>query len=229
MRESRRLRTKEEHAQDKVSAKQGMKDFREYGSLRNYHERSFKNKKEILDWKEYCEKGESFAEVLHTRKPDLIERINQEIREEKERDRKKREEERERREEEEKRRKDGIWEYNGESGEYYWTGEKEPEQTVDTCVNEPLTENEKKLSEETEALHFKWWVEERTRQRNEKRRQKYKEFKEKLSIPLDPLPERELCPYEQMRENNIQERKEAMRKCGFFEDLDKTKNDIGLN
>ena len=160
-------------------------------------------------------KGESFAEVLNTRKPDLIERINQEIREEKERDRKKREE-RERREEEEKRRKDGIWEYNGESGEYYWTGEKEPEQTVDTCVYEQLTENEKKLSEETEALHFKWWVEERTRQRNEKRRQKYKEFREKLSIPLDPLPERELCPYEQMRENNIQERKKAMRKCGFF-------------
>lgn len=229
MRESRRLRTEEEHAKEKVSAKKGMKDFRDYGALREYHERSSRNRNEILDWKEYYKKGESFAKVLNTRKPDLIERINQEIREEKERDRKKEEQERERIEKEKKRRKDGIWEYNGESGEYYWTGEKEPEQIVDTCVYEPLTEEEKKLSEETEALHFKWWVEERTRERNEKRRQKYKENKEKLAIPLDPLPERELCPYEQLRENNIQERKEAMRKCGFFEDLDKTKKHIGLN
>ena len=45
----------------------------------------------------------------------------------------------------------------------------------------------------------------------------------KLAIPLDPLPKRELCPYEKIRENNIQERKEAMRKCGFFEDLEKIK------
>ena len=150
----RERKSNEEKEAEKQNKKERMRILRENRvsakkSLREYHERSFKNKKEILDWKEYCEKGESFAEVLHTRKPDLIERINQEIREEKERDRKKREEERERRQEEEKRRKDGIWEYNGESGEYYWTGEKEPEQTVDTCVYEPLTEEEKKLSEET--------------------------------------------------------------------------------
>ena len=210
----------------KKSAKQGMKDFREYGSLREYFEKSCRNKTEISDWKEYYEKGDSFAKVLNTRKPDLIERINQEIREEKEMEREKREEERERREKEEKRRKDGVWEYNGESGEYYWTGENEPEQIVDTCVYKPLTEEEKKLSAETEELHFEWWVEERARERNEKRRQRYKEYKEKLAIPLDPLPKRELCPYEKIRENNIQERKEAMRKCGFFEDLEKTKKKI---
>ena len=40
-------------------------------------------------------------------------------------------------------------------------------------------------------------------------------------MPLDHLNKRELCPYEKIRENNIQERKEAMRKCGFFEDWEK--------
>ena len=49
-----------------------------------------------------------------------------------------------------------------------------------------------------------------------------------MKIPIDPLPESELCPYEKLRENNIKERLEAMRKCGFFEDLDSYKKDIGL-
>ena len=56
----------------------------------------------------------------------------------------------------------------------------------------------------------------------------YREFREKMKIPIDPLPESELCPYEKLRENNIKERLEAMRKCGFFEDLDSCKKDIGL-
>ena len=49
-----------------------------------------------------------------------------------------------------------------------------------------------------------------------------------MKIPIDPLPESELCPYEKLRANNIKERLDAMRKCGFFEDLDSCKKDIGL-
>ena len=81
---------------------------------------------------------------------------------------------------------------------------------------------------EAEDLHFKWWAQERANERNERRWQKYRECKEKMKIPIDPLPEAELCPYEKLRENNIKERLESMRKCGFLEDLDNTKKDIGL-
>ena len=104
----------------------------------------------------------------------------------------------------------------------------EPEKIMDTCIYKPLTEEEKKLSEKAEALHFKWWSEERAKERKEKRRQRYQEYKERMAIPLDPLPKTELCPYEQLRENNIKEREEAMRKCGFFRDLENTKKEIGL-
>ena len=52
--------------------------------------------------------------------------------------------------------------------------------------------------------------------------------KEALAVPLDPLPERELCAYERLRERNISEREKAMAVSGFFEDLDSFKSEIGL-
>ena len=45
---------------------------------------------------------------------------------------------------------------------------------------------------------------------------------------MAPLPKRELCRYEQIREDNIREREDAMVKFNFYESLDKTKEDIGL-
>ena len=47
-------------------------------------------------------------------------------------------------------------------------------------------------------------------------------------MPIDPLPERELCQYEKIRESIIKEREEAMAKSKFFEDLNNTKRGIGL-
>ena len=228
IKETRNKRTEEQYLSEKAKAKTGMKEFRDHGSLRNFSERSKKNTDEIEDWKEFVQKGDSFKEIVESKKPDLIERLNKEIREEKEREREKKKNEQDQKEKAEKKRKEGIWEYNGESGEYYWTGLNEPEKIMDTCIYKPLTEEEKKLSEEAEALHFKWWSEERAKERKEKRRQRYQEYKERMAIPIDPLPKTELCPYEQLRENNIKEREEAMRKCGFFRDLENTKKEIGL-
>ena len=54
------------------------------------------------------------------------------------------------------------------------------------------------------------------------------ENKKAMAIPIDPFPEHELCAYEQLRENIIQEREKAMIECGFFEDLKNMKKDIGL-
>ena len=215
---SRSQRTKEDIKNENLKSREGMKDFREFGRLKNFEKRSKKNKSELSDWKEYFEKGEKYSSFLQGKKPDLIEILNQEIREEKEREREKREQERKKKEEKDKKRKEGEWEYNGETGEWYWTGEKEPVIEEDFCTFKPLSEEEKKKSEETEKLHFEWWKEIRTRERNERRREKYRQLKEKMNTPIDPIPRAELCPYEKLRESNIKEREEAMRKSGYFQD-----------
>ena len=225
--EWRNKRSEEEYVNEKLNAKKGMQEFREYGRLRDFSKRSVKIKDEISDWANFVQKGDPYLEVLSSKKPDLIDRINQKIREEKEEEREKEMKEKETKEKEEAKRKEGIWDYNGESGEWYWTGEKEPDH-MDNFTYKPLTEEEKKQVEEAEELHFQWWAKERAEERKEKRRKKYKELKEKMAIPVDPVPKSDLCPYEKLRERNIKEREEAMRKCGFFDDLENTKREIGI-
>ena len=61
-----------------------------------------------LSW----ERVRNMRKKIGTVKPDVVEQINQKIREDKEKERKRNEE-----------RKNGEWDYNGESGEWYWTGE----------------------------------------------------------------------------------------------------------
>ena len=121
-----------------------MKDFREFGRLKNFEKRSKKNKSELSDWKEYFEKGEKYSSFLQGKKPDLIEIINQKIREEKEREREKREQERKRKEEENKKRKEGDWDYNGETGEWYWIGQKEQVIEDDYCTFNPFPRKKRK-------------------------------------------------------------------------------------
>lgn len=50
--------------------------------------------------------------------------------------------------------------------------------------------------------------------------------KKKYTEPMDPLPEKDLSPYEKIRENIIKERVEAMEKSGLFPDIDKLKDRI---
>ena len=146
--------------------------------------------------------------------------MNNEARERKEKERKEKEAEK-------IREKEGQWNYNGESGEYYWTGENEPEYG-DTFALEPPTEEEKELFRETERREFEWFKEMRKMKLKEKRMQKQMERKQKMETAMDPLPDRELCPYEKLREEIIKEREKAMADSGFFEDLINTKREIGL-
>ena len=113
---TRSKRSSEEQNEDKISAKKGMQEFWEYGCLKPFARRSQVNKNELSDWKKFLQKGEQYSEVLSNKKPDLIDRLNKEIREEKEIKRKEEEKDKERREKEEEKRKEGIWDYNGESG-----------------------------------------------------------------------------------------------------------------
>ena len=52
--------------------------------------------------------------------------------------------------------------------------------------------------------------------------------KNQKKMCMEPLPYSELCRYEQIREDIIREREDAMAKFNFYESLDKTKEDIGL-
>ena len=67
----------------------------------------------------------------------------------------------------------------------------------------------------------------RKQKEKEKRHMKRENMKEALAKPLKPLPKKELCQYEKIRAQIIAEREEYMRKCNFYNDLEKAKKDIG--
>ena len=219
-RKSRLQRTDGDRLLQNQNSKDEMKLLRKMGRLHDFKKRCIKNSDRDSDWKGYLKRGKSYSEYLSMKKPDIVERLNEEIREEKEK-------ERTRRERENRKKKAGEWIYHGESGEWYWTGSNE---TVyeDSFTFKPPSEEEKKIAREADEREFEWYVKQRDEESKEKRKQKYKENKEKMATPIDPLPKPKLCEYEKIRENIIEEREKAMRESGFFEDLEKTKTEIGL-
>jgi hypothetical protein len=123
----------------------------------------------MSDFKNFMQKGKSYSEFLRNTKPDIVERLNLEIIEEKERERTRKEEER-------KKDIEGDWNFNAESGEYYWTGENEPEYG-DTFSCSPLTEEEEKLRKTAESREYEWFLESKKKDLTEKRKQKERENK----------------------------------------------------
>ena len=71
--------------------------------------------KEGLLIRKKLQRGEKFREILENEKPDVVERLNEQIRNDKERERRWKEDGN-------KNEKQGHWEYRAESDEYFWTG-----------------------------------------------------------------------------------------------------------
>ena len=166
---------------------------------------------------ETMQKSEKHREILSKNQPDIVSKINENARLEKERERLT-----------EENRKKGEWYYNGESGEYYWTGETEPEcYQVDDSPS-LLTKEELEIVKQAEEREMMELMEQRRKELKEKRQKKNAEKKLAMNTPVTPLPKRELCKYEQIREDIIKEREEAMAQFKFFENLEKTKREIGL-
>ena len=216
MRIYRKQQTGKHHLTQNLKAKKGMRLLQKEGSLKEFSRRSGGKVEEIRDWEMYNRKGKSYSEYLRVKKPDIIQVLNEKIRLEKESERKRREKE-----------KKGEWCYHGESGEYYWTGDGEPEYG-DNFVNEGVSAEELKQFREEENKMFEEMLEERKQIQKEKRKQRQRERKEAMDTPVQPLPEKELCEYEKLRESNIKERQDAMAASNFFEDFNEYKNDIGL-
>ena len=129
--------------------------------------------------------------------------------------------------EKEEKRKRGEWDYCGESGEWYWTGETEPKD-VDQFCSRGMTMEEKIAFRKFEDKMMEDMERQRKMEREEKRKQMKEKQKQEMNTPLEPLPERELCKYEIIREEIIRERMEAMKKCNFFKDLNEMKFKMGI-
>ena len=221
----RNIQTGKEHLLGNLEAKKGMRVLRQYGRLTTFsHRDSISRGKEdddLSEWKKYFDKSQYHSEKLMQNQPDIVTRLNAKSRLEKEK-------EIQRKEKEKETANHGEWHYNGEMDEYEWTGENEPEYYQEPLNNEALTDAEKLISKEAEERWMNAAIEERKQQRREKRQKKDKERKEAMEKPVNPLPARELCQYEKIREGIIKERQEAMAKCNFFENLLESKKEMGF-
>lgn len=169
---------------------------------------------EMDDWKIYTKSHRKNLKLLESKKPDIVEVINEKFRLDKEEERKRTE-----------LTKNGEWCYHGESGEWYWSGAGEPD--CGDCVEyDTYTSEEQKEFREAEHKTF---LEQMKKNATEKRKLKEKINKEAMNNPIQPLPERDLCEYEKLREKNIKEREEAMAACQFFEDMNDYKKEIGFH
>ena len=192
MADLRKVKTDGEIEFEMICKKHKMRETRVKQSGKEFQKRSTHDETELSDFMNFKRRGITYSDFLDKAKPDIVERLNQEIREKKERERK-------RKVEEKKNEKDGQWNYDGESGEYYWTGDTEQDHG-ETFVNSPPTEEEKQIQREAEQQEYDWFVEESANKQKEKRKQKDMENKKAMATPIDPLPERELCAYEKLRE-----------------------------
>ena len=215
-RAARKKRTGKEHLQENLKAKKGMQLIYDEGWKKEFCVRSGGKTEEIRDWEVYRGSGRINSQVLEAKRPDIIQILNEKRRVEKERERNRIE-----------REKNGEWCYHAESGEYFWSGTGDPEYGDTFCFEAPTPEELKKLREDEEKIS-KAMLEEKKRLQKEKRKKIQKEQKEAMDKPLDPIPEKELCEYEKLRNRNIKEIEEAMAANNFFEDLREYKKEIGF-
>ena len=228
-RKSRNIRNGKEKLQQNLKAKKGMRIFREEGRLKAHASRTEKNTSERDDWKKYITKSKTHVEIVEKQKPDIIQQLNEKVREEKEqlRMQKETETENERLRLQQIEEDGGEWEYNPEFAEYYWVGEGEPKGVHETEF-EVLTDKELEDIRRQEEIWLEADIEEQERRRKEKRKEKRDELKAAMKVPIKAFPEKEKCQYEKIREDNIKEREKAMEESGFYKDLGDYKKKIGL-
>jgi hypothetical protein len=209
MREVREKYTGKEHLVKNLEAKKGMQLLNQEGRLRKFTRRESEKKSgNLLEWKNYWKKGEGHRIKLEERKPDIVERINEQIRLENERERN-----------QQKTQEENI------CGD--WSSDNEYDDGDSDCYH-ILTREEQEMAKEEEKLEREAVVNLMKQSQKEKREKARGKLKEAIQTPMNPLPERELCQYEKIREDIIKEREEAMAKFNFYEDLNKTKDKIGF-
>lgn len=243
MRKMRYEQNGKEHLIQNQAAKKGMRTLREKGRLMSltprlhvpHRERNKNFDTDLNDWRLYKKKSKKHDEQLKEKRPDIVCKLNEKFREIAE------ENNNQRKIQEEKDRKE-KWLYNPEYDDYVWIGQGEPEYTPCDGNSHTLTKEEQveyeafqKRDLEGYRLYLEELKQEEKAERKKKdeqkkavRKKKYEETKKALGVPLEPLPERALCEYEKIRENNIKEREDAMIASGFFSDILTDKNGLGI-
>ena len=199
MRTVRKEQSGKAHLLRNLEAKKGMRLLKEEGRLRKFVSRAPKLKKgqsseTLFEYRKYFEKSEGHKQKLKKMEPDIVEKINEKIRLEKE---------------------DEIQRKKKESNEY------EIDESEICCCDfdtnceycEKLFEDDKMINElapsitEEELRKFEdEELEEYQRMKKIERNRKHREKLEGLKKPAPPLPTRELCEYEKIRDRNIAER-----------------------
>ena len=240
MRKHRQSRNGKEHMLDKLQAIRGMRLFREDGRVVDYGERysckKLERKKINVEdwlWTQFYNEGQKSRELLARKLPDVYNMIVE-----------KKEKERKLKEEYERREKElddaGRWNYDHTNDTFYWsiTGQTEFEYMA-IHGKDVFDEDYSSAWDVTEEDDRRWQEQldewnrqemeqqrkERREQQEEKRleknrlaREKHKELKEKLLEPINLEDDKELSPYELIREKNIKEIQDAMKDSGWFSD-----------
>ena len=223
----RSVRTGKKKLTENLQAKKGMRIFREEGRLKPYADRVNRNRSETDEWNNFLQRSQSHADMVEKFKPDIIQKINEKARVEKERLRltKEKENYNEKLRIEELEQNGGEWVYSPEYAEYYWVGEGEPTGAQDPEYI-PLSEEELKNIKQQEQAWLEADIEEKKQEARDKRRNKQEQLKAAMDKPIKAFPEKELCEYEKLREKNIKERMQAMEESGFFEGLNDFKKEM---
>jgi hypothetical protein len=187
MREVWNMASGKEHLNGNLKAKKGMQLVNQEGTLTEFSRRErlmtqFEKNDDLLEWKNYWSRSDDHRRNLEKNKPDLVERINDQIRLDKERERKEKSERK-------KREKD----LNEHMDFYDWISDIEYEKDEYDHI---LTKEEREQEEEDDKKKseaIKAWL-----NRNKQRRD---ELKKAITKPTDPFLERELCQYEKIRED----------------------------
>lgn len=231
MRKLRMKRNGKEHLLDNLVAKKGMRQFREFGYLKAFQERSPRALDDETLWYRFWCRGKEQRALLRSRLGDLAKKFT-------EKEEKERKEYEKKREEEEKRRKIGYWDYNPCDDCYYWTGdgpspcsfeeynglgEYAPVDMRKLLMEMSPEEKRKRkeLDDKRDEEYRSWWnemVEEERLERNRKAKEKRDQIKEQLSTPFELPESEEMSEYEKIREANIAELEELKKASGLFDD-----------
>ena len=122
-----------------------MRLLKKEGRIQDFQFRGKKNSVAEVDWKFFIQKGKEYYSILERQDPDIVQRLNEKIRQEKENERI------------QKEKADQLdnWIWNGE--EYI----PEAGGYDDEFHCTPLTEEERKLFKEHERVQYEEWKEKR--------------------------------------------------------------------
>lgn len=230
-REKRQQRNGKKHLLENLSAKQGMRDFREIGPIkgREFMSRASREKDEEDIWYKFWMKGKDYKEILHKRRPDTATKMQQRYSEyvEKITDHRKKELERLRIWNEKEKELDAkgrwVWDDTGDCVVWSIPDEKGNRKRCDQPQDDDKGWGDNVMIEEgynepdaAMIAYFKEMDEIEREEINRKQRERRQKVREELSKPMIGPEQGEKGKYEEARDDLVRQRHRAMEESGLF-------------